>query len=157
MKKTLILVRHARRNTEDPAKDNGLNEKGEMQVKRLVKFAKRRLLGRRPQFLTSPKKRCIETLLPVSKEFNSKLMIDDRLSERGALESEALALARVEEFLDFWKYESEGVTVICTHGDWIPMAIEKLTGAKTGLKKAGWAEIEYLGVNSILTWLVQKV
>lgn len=157
MKKTLIIVRHAHRNTEDHTKDNGLSLKGQAQVKKLTKFAKRRMLGTQPTFLTSPKKRCIETLLPMSKELGAKLAIDDLLVERGPLESDALVLARVEEFLDHWKYESKGVTVICTHGDWIPLAIEKLTGSKTGLKKAGWAEIEYLGTSSILTWLVQKL
>ena len=157
MKKTLILVRHAHRNTEDRSKDNGLSEKGQLQVKKLTKFAKRRLVGTQVTFLTSPKKRCIETLLPLTKELGVKLVIDDRLDEHGRLENQALFTARIEEFMDHWKFDSEGVLVVCTHGDWIPVMIEKLTGSKTGLKKAGWAEIEHLGVGAILTWLVQKV
>jgi len=154
--KTLILIRHAHRNADDPSRDNGLSDKGQEQVKKLVKFARNRLADAKPVFLCSPKKRCQETLGPVAKDLGFKFEIDERLTEHGVSENSALYQARIDEFLDFWKYECPEVTVICSHGDWIPVAIQKLTGAKVGIKKSGWCEIESVGVESFLAWLVQK-
>jgi len=154
--KTLILIRHAHRNMDDPSRDNGLSDKGQEQVKKLVKFARNRLEGTKPVFLCSPKKRCQETLGPVAKDLGFKFEIDERLTEHGISENSALYQARIDEFLDFWKYECPEVTVICSHGDWIPVAIQKLTGAKVGIKKSGWCEIESVGVENFLAWLVQK-
>jgi len=155
--KTLILVRHAHRSTDDPGRDNGLSDKGIEQVKKLVKFAANRLEGTRPVFLSSPKKRCVETITPIAKEFGTKPEIDSRLTEHGPQENNAVCLARIDNFLDFWKHECPQVTVICSHGDWIPIAIQKLTDARIGIKKAGWIEVEYSGGDAFLTWLVQKV
>ena len=156
--KTLVLIRHAHRNLDEPSKDNGLSDKGLEQVKKLAKFAKNRLEGTSPVFMTSPKKRCIETISPVAKEMGSKSLVDIdlRLDEHGSTENSALYLARIEEFLDVWKYEGADVTVLCSHGDWIPLAIQKLTGVKTELKKGAWAEIEYANGECTLTWLVQR-
>jgi broad specificity phosphatase PhoE len=154
--KTLILVRHAHRNTDDASRDNGLSDKGEEQVKKLIKFAKNRLEGTKPFILSSPKKRCQETIGPVAKELGIKLEIDNRLTEHAPGENSALYQARIDEFLNFWKYECPEVTIICSHGDWLPVAIQKLTGAKIGMKKSGWCEIEYIGGESFLTWIVQK-
>jgi broad specificity phosphatase PhoE len=157
MTRTLVFIRHAHRNNDEPSRDNGLSEKGELQVKRLVKFVRARLDKRVPVFFTSPKKRCIQTLSPVAEDFKSEVTVDERLSEQGPNESRVHYLARIDEFLDFWKYECNELTVICSHGDFIPVLIEKLTQAKTGLKKGGYGEIEYLEGQSYLTWLVQKI
>ena len=165
--KTLILIRHAHRTMEMPSKDNGISDKGQLQVKKLVKFAQHRLVGSSPLWLSSPKKRCIETISPILKEMNLNVSagkpvgktlveIDPRLIEHGPTENAALFSARMDEFLDFWKYEGPEVTVICSHGDWIPFAIYRLTGVRTMLKKSGWAEIEYANGECTLTWLVQK-
>jgi broad specificity phosphatase PhoE len=156
MTKRLVMIRHAHRNTDEPSRDNGLSDKGHDQVKKLVKFARERLEGSKPQFYCSPKKRCQETLGPVAKELDAKMEIEERLTEHGPGESTPLYLARIEEFLDWWKYDGPETTVICSHGDWIPIAIQKLTGARVGLKKAGWCEIEYTGGECFLTWIVQK-
>lgn len=158
--KRLILIRHAHRNTDDRLRDNGLSEKGLEQVKKLVKFAQTRIDDedfKRIVFFTSPKKRCQETIAPIAKSFDFKVEIEERLDEHGAAESSALYLARVDEFLDFWKYEGPETTVVCSHGDWIPVAIERLTGARIGIKKAGWIEVEYTSGECFLTWIVQKV
>jgi broad specificity phosphatase PhoE len=158
MKKTLVLIRHAHRNVDDSLKDNGLSERGQDQVKKMVKFYKNRFEASKAAFFSSPKKRCIETISPVAKEAQAKLAnVDERLDEHGPGENSALFFARMEEFLDVWKYEGEALTVICSHGDWIPYAVQKLTGREISLKKCGWVEIEYEeGLNPTLTWLVQK-
>ena len=154
--KTLILVRHAHRNVDDPAKDNGLSDKGVEQVKKLIKFARFRLEGASPIILTSPKKRCQETIGPVAKDLGLKVMIDERLGEHRPGESPALYSARMDEFLHFWKYDGPETMIVCSHGDWIPISVQKLTGAKIEIKKAGWCEIEYRNGESALNWLVQK-
>jgi len=59
-------------------------------------------------------------------------------------------------FLDQWKYSGAEVTVVCSHGDVIPMIVDQLTGGLISIKKAGWCEVELVGRDSYLTWLVQK-
>ena len=156
--KTLIFIRHAHRELDHPSKDNGLSDKGQEQVKKLVKFAKHRLEGKQPLFVTSPKKRCIETVSPITVEIAPKelVQIDLRLDEHSASENDALYLARIDEFLDFWKYEGPETMVVCSHGDWLPIAIHKLTGIHLALKKGAWVEIEYANAECALTWVVQK-
>ena len=155
--KTLVFIRHAHRNVEDHTRDNGLSDKGEAQVKKLVKFVRNRLDQQSPIFLSSPKKRCLQTLGPVAENFKKELIVDERLNERKPNEELDQYLARIDEFLDFWKYECGDLTVICSHGDFIPILVEKLTHAKTGLKKCGYGEIEYLSGEACLTWLIQKI
>lgn len=157
MSKRLIIIRHAHRDNTDHAKDNGLSDKGHDQVKKLVKFVEKQLEGTIPQFFSSPKKRCMETLAPIAKAFGAKVDIDERLVEHGPAETSANYHARIDEFLDFFKHECADVTVICSHGDWIPVAVHQLTNAKVGLKKAGYIEMEYAQGECFLTWIVQKV
>jgi 8-oxo-dGTP diphosphatase len=146
--KRLILIRHAHRDTEDHYLDNGLSEKGHAQVKRVVRFSRdRKLEG--AVFLSSPKIRCLETIAPVAEAFESKVMIEPALGE-GASMSDLTA------FLDQWKYSGAEVTVVCSHGDVIPMIVDQLTGGLISIKKAGWCEVELVGRDSYLTWLVQK-
>jgi broad specificity phosphatase PhoE len=154
--KTLVLIRHAHRTTDDPSRDNGLSDKGHDQVKKLVKFARHRLQDTVPALFTSPKKRCQETISPLAQELGLTLAIDRRLTEHSAGENTALYHARIDEFLDFWRYECPEVTVICSHGDWLPVAIQKLTGVSIDLKKSAWCEIEYSAGDCALTWIVQK-
>jgi broad specificity phosphatase PhoE len=157
MTKTLVIIRHAHRNVEDRVRDNGLSERGQEQVKKLVKFYKSRFESEKAVFFCSPKKRCIETITPVAKEASSKIEIDERLDEHAGNENTAMYLARMDEFLDVWKYEGKELTVLCSHGDWIPLAVQKLTGHTIDIKKCGWIEIEYQeGASAQLTWLVQK-
>ena len=157
MTKTLVLIRHAHRNIDDRLRDNGLSERGVDQVKKLVKFYKNRFDGAKTTIYSSPKKRCQETIGPIAKEAGVKFTIDERLDEHAGAENTALFMARMEEFLGVWKYEGSALTVVCSHGDWIPTAVQKLTGRPVELKKSGWIEIEYNeGAEATLTWIVQK-
>jgi broad specificity phosphatase PhoE len=159
--KRLVLIRHAHRSTEDRTRDNGLSEKGHEQTKRLVKFARERLESDsdsfgKIEFLSSPKKRCRETLGPVADAIKSKVTIEPLLDEHHPGETASLFTSRVQEFLEKWKAQGSDLSVLCSHGDWIPLAVQLLTGAKIGLKKAAWCEIEYTGGECFITWLVQK-
>ncbi len=155
MKKRLVIVRHAHRDIEVHSDNNGLSDKGKEQVQKLIPFARKRLKDERPVFLSSPKKRCIETLTPIAKAFGEKVEIDDLLTEQGSMSTYAFE-EHIEMFLDRFKFEGPDVLVICTHGDWIPEAVQKLTGQSVALKKAGWCEIEYESGHAELTWLMQK-
>jgi 2,3-bisphosphoglycerate-dependent phosphoglycerate mutase len=144
----LILIRHAHRDTEIHTLDNGLSEKGLKQVKQVVKFAQTRDLEG-AVFLSSPKKRCVETITPVADQFGIKVQIEKALGEGGPI-------AQLDAFLDRWKYEGPELTVVSSHGDVIPMIVQKLTGGLISIKKAGWCEIELTGRECYLTLLVQK-
>jgi len=146
--KRLIFIRHAHRDTEIHSRDNGLSDKGKKQVKQVVRFSQTRELGD-ALFISSPKVRCVETLSPVAEEFKSEIVIDPRLGEGGTS-------ADLVSFIDWWKYEAPDLTIACSHGDVIPMLVEKITGGVISIKKAGWCEIELVGREAYLTWLVQK-
>ena len=146
--KRLILIRHAHRDTDQPSLDNGLSEKGKKQLKQVVKFAQSRELEG-AIYLSSPKKRCLETITPIATELGAKVKIEPGLGEGGSA-------AQLDAFIDQWKYAGAEVTVACSHGDVIPSLVEKLTGGVIALKKAAWCEVELAGRDCYLTWLVQK-
>lgn len=146
--KRLIFIRHAHRDTEIHTRDNGLSERGHEQVKLLVKHARNREIED-ALFLSSPKVRCIETISPVAEDCRSKIKIDERIGE-------GCSAAAMESFVDWWKYEAPDLVVACSHGDVIPMLVQKLSGAAISIKKAGWCELELVGREVYLTWLVQK-
>jgi broad specificity phosphatase PhoE len=160
--KRLILIRHAHRDTDlGRSQDNGLSEKGLQQVKHLIQFAKNRLdfdsaSDDEIAFFTSPKVRCQETVTPLALKFRMNPSVDSRLDEYGRHETEDQYLSRLDEFTDHWKFECPNITVVCSHGDWIPTLVQRLTGAKIGIKKAGWVEIEFIAGECFLTWIVQR-
>jgi broad specificity phosphatase PhoE len=145
-----ILIRHAHRDThrgtEGRALDNGLSAKGRRQAAKLQKYFKRRF-GKDAQLIlmTSPSKRCQETLQPISKLTSRKLVVSKELSEQNSRESSAAFEKRVNRFLKSHA-KAKGMLVICSHGDWIPRAVERLSGARLhleeGVKKGSWIEIE---------------
>lgn len=158
--KTLILIRHAHRDTDLGQKDNGLSEKGFLQVERLVRFAQKRFKDLSPQqivFFSSPKLRCQQTVTPVAKQLHSTVTIDPHFDESGAFESSHEILERLELSLDDWKGSSADVGVFCSHGDIIPILVRHLTGVELSLKKSGWIELQYRAGRYELTWLVQKM
>jgi broad specificity phosphatase PhoE len=161
MSKTLILIRHAHRDTQDPSRDNSLSDKGIEQSQRLAEYLHRYLekehKGEKPHFLSSPKKRCRETLERVASKVGREFKVDLRLSEYSPIESALDYESRMEQFIDDWKYEGDPLTVICSHGDWIPTCILKLTGARIGIKKAGIVMVHWVGGEAFLTNLIQKI
>ena len=161
MSKTLIFIRHAHRDTEDPSRDNGLSEKGQNQVEDLVKYFKgwfaREHEDAKVKCYSSPKKRCVQTLEPISRGLGQSIEIDARITEVSPLESESEARARLGAFLEDWKSKNSEVTLVCSHGDVIPLCVQSLTGARIGIKKAGVVQIEGVAGDYFLTALIQKV
>jgi broad specificity phosphatase PhoE len=153
--KKLFLIRHAHRDTETPSRDNGLSEKGLSQVKRLVPFLADRVEGD-IRCLSSPKKRCRETLEPVAESCGVRLEIDERLGEAGPFERKDEVLARLDSFISEWQEEGAEILLACSHGDIIPLLVERLTGARIGIKKCGVVEIDLFAGECFLMGLVQK-
>lgn len=134
----LIFIRHAHRNTEQPQADNGLSDKGKSQVKSLKKYFQRRWGPQlsRFRYLTSPKRRCIETLSPVADAGDRSLEMDPLLLELAGPESATQLSRRTQDFLTRFN-EGEGDWVCCSHGDWIPEMVRLLEGCPIQIKKAG--------------------
>ncbi len=119
----LYLVRHAhagvRGESEGPDTTRSLSERGWRQAMGLVDVigdcgAKR--------LISSPIRRCVQTLQPLAAHLHAEVEMDKRLAEGSTFEA---ALELLEEL--------EGqVAVLCSHGDVIPDVLEAL--ARRGMK-----------------------
>jgi broad specificity phosphatase PhoE len=150
----LIVVRHAHRDkSAGRDSDNGISPKGRKQAMRVLEHFKKEFPGlHAPVFklLSSPKKRCVETVQPVAEAAKLKVHTSSLLDEGPELED------RARKFLTEWKREGSGVTMICSHGDWIPLFLELATGVPTDLAKGGWAQLENVDGKLIVTRLIQE-
>ena len=139
--KILILIRHAHRDTADRDQNNGLSDKGKEQVKVLTRTLQELYPLGSPNLISSPKRRCIETLQPIQLLTQVQLNIDSLLSEGQDNEGTNQLVKRVEQFCKKWKNQEHPLTLVCSHGDWLPLAVDYLVGAFSEFKKCGWAEI----------------
>lgn len=152
MSKTLIIVRHAHRDKPNPEGDNGLSKKGKEQATVFLNSYKKKFKEKKPLLVSSPKKRCVETLLPLANDYHSEVQEKDFLNE-GEGDGNPLRM-KIEEFRSWWQMQNENVVIACSHGDLIPPLLRVLTGARLDLKKGGWAEIEENNGRTRLTRLV---
>ena len=136
--KILVLVRHAHRDTTVKQADNGLSDKGQKQALRINEELAAKFAGEKACFLSSPKRRCIETLEPLAEEFGKKVKVDPLLDEEGPDETSSEFIARIKSFLDWWKNKAPKLTIACSHGDWLPEATGLLTGKEADFAKGGW-------------------
>jgi broad specificity phosphatase PhoE len=150
----LIVVRHAHRDkSEGRDSDNGVSGKGKKQAAKILEHFKKEFPSLSPakvRFLSSPKKRCVETVQPIAEWMKAKVHTSHLLDEGPELED------RARKFLSDWKREGTGVTVICSHGDWIPLFLELATGVPTDLAKGGWAQLESVDGRLVITRLIQE-
>lgn len=156
LNKTLIVLRHAHRDTsKGTTQNNGLSEKGRRQVRYLFDFFFERFPDfERPKLISSPKKRCLETLEPLARKLERKLNLEPLLEERRDTETLAQFKKRIRLFKRDWIQSKDPLTILCSHGDWIPLFLAEAIGAEIHLKKGGWAELE-LNEKPELTWLIQ--
>ena len=161
-KKTLILIRHAHRDTHNRGSDNGLSPKGKQQAELIAKYFSRSSKFERAQkeetaWVSSPKKRCLETLATVAKTLHQKVTPVELLSERAEDEMLQHFEHRIRDFCDWWITEAPALTVVCSHGDWILLAAEILTGGRVQTAKGSWCEIVIEeGSEPALRWLIQN-
>jgi len=163
--KRLIIIRHAHRDVTDRMQDNGLSPKGRIQAKALVDLYSERIgrdgLGAtssvvEPLILSSPRKRCQETLESLSKALKISVKVDPRLDEQHAAETIREWTQRVQAFIAEWKSSPEPLWVVCSHGDWIPFALEILIHQSIDVKKGAWIELELKGDQVTLTQCIQR-
>jgi 8-oxo-dGTP diphosphatase len=119
----LYLVRHAKAGerrlwTADDL-ERPLSKKG---WKQAVALAKRLAEADPSLLISSPYVRCIQTLEPLGERVDLPVEIDERLTEEEP----------VEPMLELLGDAPDG-TVLCSHGDLIPAAIERLRASGTKL------------------------
>lgn len=156
--KKIILIRHAHRETgADRDRDNGLSDKGQKQAKSVAKFFKEysNKTDTNPNALySSPKLRCQETLVPLSKLLNLPIAVEPLLDEPS---SHAAMQYSIQNFLEKWIASNENCTVLCSHGDWIPAFVKACTGAHIHCSKASITELEQIHSNQFrLVNLIQN-
>lgn len=158
MAKTLILVRHAHRDNSRRERDNGLTAKGHAQARNLRKFFAARFGVKGPKgslwLVSSPKVRCLQTLEPLAKITGRPVDVHPWLDEQGPRETHECMVERVHAFLDEWTHSRVSTTVLCSHGDWLPMAAFHLLGIPLEQKKGGWLELEWNRNRGVMRWLV---
>lgn len=152
-----VLVRHAHRDKPGGgAEDNGLSEKGKRQARRIRKFYDKRFSEGKVLLWSSPKVRCQETLAPLAEDLKSEIEIIRELDEQSSKETDAEFRARIDRFFEKCRSVKAQRIVFCTHGDWIPAAMQKLFQQPIDLSKGGWIEWEE-NPRRNLTWIVQKI
>ncbi len=150
MSKTLFFIRHAHRDKKLGADaDNGISEKGEKQVKKLTKYMQDHYPDIDPLIISSPKKRCRETIEPIANLYNKNIEINEEVGEAPNLEG------RAREFYKWWIQKAPEVTIVCSHGDFIPTCIYIMTGARADVSKASLTEISGPATAPYLVNLIQ--
>lgn len=146
--KTLLLIRHAHRDTSNRNLDNGLSDKGQKQVRRLIKYFQKRFKYEKWPvgqilFESSPKLRCVQTLAPLAQILSTEMKEQPQLLEQSAGESFAKFQSRLHAYIQAWIESPEQVRIICGHGDSLPLMVYHLLGAAVEFKKGGFLEIEW--------------
>lgn len=150
MSKTLILIRHAHRDKKFGSDaDNGISEKGEKQVKRLLKYMEDHYHDVNPYIISSPKKRCQQTIAPIAEYYKKEVEIEELVGEAPNLEG------RVREFHKWWIQKAPEFTIVCSHGDFIPICVFMMTGARADISKCSLTEISGPTTAPYLVHLIQ--
>lgn len=156
--KTLVLIRHAHRDTSRRELDNGLSDKGKEQSKAIRRFFLERFksdeLDKGLWLVSSPKRRCVETLSPLAKAFERQVDVHPDLDEASGRENEKRLVERVEHFLHEWQQSAASLTVLCSHGDWLPLASYHLLGIPLDFKKGAWLELNWESGRAVQQWYV---
>lgn len=155
--KRLILVRHGHRDKpHGSAFDNGISPRGKKQAARVKKFYRERFGDEMADLVSSPKLRCVETLIPLGGLLKKEVRSEALLSEEADGEKDEIE-HRARLFLTKWLSSKKKLTVACSHGDWIPIFLREAVGVETELKKGAWAEITLVDGEPRLTWLMQSL
>jgi broad specificity phosphatase PhoE len=150
--RTLVLIRHAHRvKLRGGRADNGLSPKGARQAKRVLRQLLREF-GRnaRPDLVSSPKLRCLETLEPIARKLRIGLEADSLLGEGPRVGP------RARRWLAAWKRGRSRLTLACSHGDVLPELLRAAVGAGLDLRKGAWCVLEWDGKQFRLVTLLQE-
>ena len=154
--KILVLVRHAHRNTmKGRERDNGLSSKGKAQARAFQKYFQKLHGNDRFTLISSPKKRCTETLAPLARRCRCRVKVSKVFSEPQGGETAAQYKRRIRASARWWKNQGPKSLVVCSHGDWIPLFTKAVLGIEIALQKGGWLEMNLSRGKATLVWLVQ--
>jgi broad specificity phosphatase PhoE len=145
LSKTLILVRHAHRDkSRGRSRDNGLSAKGRKQADEFREYWEKMLSKKKPTFLSSPKRRCTETVARLAADLDCRVRVSALLDEQheDMHESAGRFRGRVKRFLTWWEKKGPEIVVACSHGDWIPELLRVLKGKSKEVAKGDWVVIE---------------
>ena len=148
--KKLIFIRHAHREILDRTSDHGLSEKGVRQSLILKDQLCSKYSLHHSVLYSSPKSRCIETLTPLAESIGKQILIHKLLDEKNQSETEGEFRGRIHQFLEEWKKSETSLTLVCSHGDWLPIAVYHLTSTYADFEKGEWAEIIFDQTQSLL-------
>lgn len=84
----------------------------------------------------------METVGPLGDLCGVEIKTLATLREQGLFESHPRFRTRTARAVDSLQRDLSPLMIICSHGDWIPIAMEHLTGARLRLKKGGWIQVE---------------
>lgn len=145
----LLLIRHATRSLHGLG-DVSLNSQGQRQAEYLAQMVSQGLLPTPSHLFSSPKKRAQETFASLSLSSQIPVKVDERLDERRQNESAQEFEARVRSFLDELTPDEsgtpkfEGCAMICSHLDWLELAMVLLPSTLSDLEMAAsWSNAEY--------------
>ncbi len=144
-KKTLILVRHAHRDkSRGRSLDNGLSPKGRKQRQEFEHHWEKKLAKREVAFISSPKRRCTETVETLAAGLGLPVRVSPLLDEQreDLKESAGRFRGRLKRFLTWWEKKGPPCVVACSHGDWIPEFMKLATGEGEELGKGDWVVLE---------------
>ena len=140
----IYLVRHAkagsRHDFEGDDQERPLTNAGRLQASEVCK----RLAAMSPSVVvSSPYRRCVETVEPLAVAIDIDVTLDERLAEFGS------DLVKADASLFDLLYSLPDNAVVCSHGDVIPAVVEAL--AASGMRTHGTAE---WGKGSV--WVLQR-
>ena len=156
----LVFIRHGDRDASASEVDNGLSLKGREQVKGLERFIKSRqkrdkeFASGKILWFSSPKLRCQQTISPLAELVSgAKPQVDPRVDEAAFRESEEDFTQRIEEFIQELSRQNAQWVFVCSHADWLPIALDYVGGRALPMNKGAWVEYTMLGVGGELSWI----
>ncbi len=146
----LLIVRHAHRDKKVGRDiDNGLSSKGNQQAKNIKNFYERKFDNQKPIILSSPKRRCLETVERIAKKTKVIVEVSDLLDEDGDIAQ------KVGDLISKIQGYRQSPIVVCSHGDVIPSLISSLVHADVELDKGGVIQINKLNGEYQIKNLIQ--
>ncbi len=128
----IFLIRHANAGRRQPGaqdRERPLDESGIAQAARIRDHLHDAGIK---QVVSSPARRCIETVIPLAQELGLSVEVDDALWEGHGAASAMALLTRAS---------SAGHSVaLCSHGDVIPMVLDTLAARGVELRGVGCAK-----------------
>ncbi|MGE0632083.1 MAG: histidine phosphatase family protein [Pseudobdellovibrionaceae bacterium] len=123
----IYLIRHGEKSAHGGA-NPGLSSHGQDQARALAQAVSKNELEKPDEILASPKMRTHETMAPLSKLTGLQTRIVPEVDERKGAESHTQFIQRTVNFLDNIEtlYPKASVIYVCSHMDWLEVALEHI-------------------------------